>query len=153
MSKQSTMKQNHQTGWCSINNNDICSFPNTSSYAYTLISPSYVSYFASSSGTENKSVNLISCQNPLNNSSLFTDITQDCDSHHTFRYVYVGRIMASQVPHMCRLDLIVMTSWPGFVDLKKVSLSQIHHSLLYGFELRFCYNCSEKSTIRGKNCI
>ncbi|KAG6391579.1 hypothetical protein SASPL_149335 [Salvia splendens] len=48
---------------------------------------------------------------------------------------------ASEVPRLCRLDLIVMTSWPEFKDLNSsssLSLSEIHQSLLYGFELEIC---------------
>ncbi|KAG6389386.1 hypothetical protein SASPL_150854 [Salvia splendens] len=51
---------------------------------------------------------------------------------------------------MCKIDLIVLTSWLGLEDLTNVSLSQIHQSLLYGFELNFCDDCNEKSTTSGK---
>ncbi|XP_047956485.1 rust resistance kinase Lr10-like isoform X2 [Salvia hispanica] len=45
----------------------------------------------------------------------------------------------SEVPYTCRLDLKAMTSL-DFKDLNNVSLSQIHESLLYGFELTFCHS-------------
>ncbi|KAG6389357.1 hypothetical protein SASPL_150825 [Salvia splendens] len=51
---------------------------------------------------------------------------------------------------MCKIDLIVLTSWLGLEDLTNVSLSQIHQSLLYGFELNFRDDCNEKSTTWGK---
>ncbi|XP_047968640.1 probable receptor-like protein kinase At5g20050 isoform X2 [Salvia hispanica] len=114
----------------SINNDDICSFPIHSSYLF----PFYLNALS-----QELSVNLISCPNPLNNSYLFNDITAACNlsSHHTFSYVNVVRIKASEVPHMCTLHLIVSSSWPGLMDLKIISLSQIHESLLYGIELYY----------------
>ena len=136
----------------SINNDTTCPFPNTSSAPSDFTRPSSPYYY--SHLTQDFSVNLFSCPNPLSNATLFTDITQDCAtnlSYSTFRYVKVGRVKASEVPHMCRLDQIVLTSWQEFIDVKNVSLSQIHQSLLYGFELNFCYrNCSEKPTKLGK---
>ncbi|KAL1532001.1 non-specific serine/threonine protein kinase [Salvia divinorum] len=120
----------------SLNNDDICSFPVRSSYPY----PYYT--------VGEWLVNLISCPNPVNNSStLFIDITACNLSHPRFSYVNVGSIMPSEVPHMCTLDLIVMISGWG---VKNVSLSEIHQSLLRGFDLYFCYNCNEKSTIWDK---
>ncbi|XP_047965734.1 uncharacterized protein LOC125210206 [Salvia hispanica] len=56
----------------SINNDDICFFPVTFSY-HEFTGPSYSYYFPSH--FEELPVYLISCPNPLNNSSLFTDIT------------------------------------------------------------------------------
>ncbi|KAL1532013.1 LEAF RUST 10 DISEASE-RESISTANCE LOCUS RECEPTOR-LIKE PROTEIN KINASE-like 2.1 isoform X2 [Salvia divinorum] len=135
----------------SMKNDTICSFPITSSFAYNFTPPSSLPYY--SPPVDESSVSLISCPDPLNDSTLFTDVTQDCDSnlsHHRFRYVHVGRIMASEVPHTCGLDLIEKTTWPGFVDLKNVSHSEIHQSLLYGFDLCYCYHCYEKPTIWGQ---
>lgn len=43
-------------------------------------------------------------------------------------------MQASDVMNMCRVDLIMLTSWK-FKDSDNVSLSEIHESLLYGFEL------------------
>ncbi|XP_047965738.1 uncharacterized protein LOC125210209 [Salvia hispanica] len=137
----------------SINKDDICSFPIRSSYGYNFTTHSFYSvypYFFDP--MRQLLVNLISCPNPIHNSSLFTDITQDCASnlsHHRFSYVHVGSIMASEIPHMCILDLIIATStWPGFMDPQNVSLSKIHQFLLYGAVLDI-YN-SEPSTIWGK---
>ncbi|XP_047966710.1 LEAF RUST 10 DISEASE-RESISTANCE LOCUS RECEPTOR-LIKE PROTEIN KINASE-like 2.1 isoform X2 [Salvia hispanica] len=130
-------------------NNDICSFPVTSTYAYNFTAPSFLPYY-SPSDFEELSVNLISCPNPLKNPFPFIDITQYCDSNSSypsFRYVNVGHIMASELPHLCELDLMEKTSWPGFEDLTNVSLSQIHQSLLYGFELYFCNRCDEPPTL------
>ncbi|XP_047970901.1 uncharacterized protein LOC125214071 isoform X2 [Salvia hispanica] len=61
-----------------------------------------------------------------------------------YTYIKVGHLNAYEIPHLCTLDLIVMTSWQEFKDLNSssyVSLSQIHQSLLYGFELEICLWC------------
>ncbi|XP_042035282.1 uncharacterized protein LOC121781624 [Salvia splendens] len=55
----------------SINNDTTCPFPNTSSDFTRSSSPYYYSNLS-----EDLSVNFISCPYPLNNSSIFTDITQ-----------------------------------------------------------------------------
>ncbi|KAG6391568.1 hypothetical protein SASPL_149324 [Salvia splendens] len=152
----------------SINNEDTCSFPIHSSYGYNFTThSSYSIYpFYYFDPREELLVNLISCRNPLSNSSLFTDINQDCASnvsHHRFSYVYVGRILASELPHMCMLDLIIATTWPEweFMDLELgylliplailgVSLpvtiiTGITGLLLYSFtdfitgEIKYCY--------------
>ncbi|KAL1532006.1 LEAF RUST 10 DISEASE-RESISTANCE LOCUS RECEPTOR-LIKE PROTEIN KINASE-like 2.1 isoform X4 [Salvia divinorum] len=127
----------------SVNNDDICSFPARSSNPST-IPDYYISHSAEGL------VNLISCPSPLNNSTRFKDITACNLSHPRFSYVSVGRVMASEVPHMCRLDREAMISGRGLMDLKIVSLPEIHQYLLYGLELNFCNNCNEKSTIWGK---
>ncbi|XP_042032595.1 LEAF RUST 10 DISEASE-RESISTANCE LOCUS RECEPTOR-LIKE PROTEIN KINASE-like 2.1 isoform X2 [Salvia splendens] len=133
----------------SIINNDICSFPTHSSYPHTSKDFSSSPYYYPEPFQE-LFVNLISCPSPMNKSSLFIDITQHCASnlsHPRFSYVHVGRIMASKVPHLCGVDINVVISRRGFMILKNASLSQIHQSILYGFELNFCYNCNEKYTI------
>ncbi|KAL1532007.1 LEAF RUST 10 DISEASE-RESISTANCE LOCUS RECEPTOR-LIKE PROTEIN KINASE-like 2.5 [Salvia divinorum] len=129
----------------SVNNEDICCFPIRSSYLRrSSIYPYYTPNYA-----PELSVNLISCPNPVNSSSLFTDVTQHCASnlsHPGFTYAHVGRIRASEVPHTCGAVLMLFTSWPGFMDPKEnVSLSEIHLSLLYGFELHFCSSCGFKT--------
>ncbi|XP_041999618.1 LEAF RUST 10 DISEASE-RESISTANCE LOCUS RECEPTOR-LIKE PROTEIN KINASE-like 2.5 [Salvia splendens] len=119
----------------SINNDDICSFPTFSTYAYTHLFP-----------INSLPINLISCPNPLRNSSLFTDINTPCVSnsshHHRYAYIRVGNMKASEMPYTCRLDSIAMTSSNyNFKDLNNASLSEIHDSLLYGFELTICPWC------------
>ena len=121
----------------SINNDTICSFPTHSSYPHDLIPRSFSDPYH-----ELMSVNLISCPNPINNSSLFIDITQDCASnlsHPRFSYVNVVRVTASEVPHLCDVDLSVMIPGGGLMDPMNASLPEIHQSLLYGFELHFMY--------------
>ncbi|KAH6801410.1 hypothetical protein C2S52_001874 [Perilla frutescens var. hirtella] len=132
----------------SINNDDTCSFPNYSAYSSTF--GGYLYYFGLS-----LPINLMSCPHPLKNSSLvFTDITHDCASNSSslsrFTYIKVGNMTASEVPQTCGIDLIVMTSWNKFNDLNSnnsLSLSEIHHSLLYGFELLICTDCRKPSTL------
>ncbi|KAH6798657.1 hypothetical protein C2S51_035141 [Perilla frutescens var. frutescens] len=136
----------------SINNNDTCSFPKSSAYSYNFTGHPYP-YFSSETP-----ISLMSCPTPLKNSSslVFTDITHDCASNSSslarFTYIKVGTMMASEVPKSCRIDLTVMTSWKKFKDSNSnnnVSLSEIHHSILYGFELTFCPECVD--SMWGKN--
>ncbi|XP_042032592.1 LEAF RUST 10 DISEASE-RESISTANCE LOCUS RECEPTOR-LIKE PROTEIN KINASE-like 2.3 [Salvia splendens] len=128
----------------SLKNHDICSFPIHSIYPYPFahynpyespISPTYPYDY------KDTFINLMNCPNPLNNSSTFTNITSHCSSFNGgYSYVKVGRMNASDIPHLCGLDLMAMTSWE-FRELNNVSLSEIHTSLLYGFELAFCTVC------------
>ncbi|XP_042004494.1 LEAF RUST 10 DISEASE-RESISTANCE LOCUS RECEPTOR-LIKE PROTEIN KINASE-like 2.7 isoform X1 [Salvia splendens] len=135
----------------SINNNDICSFPTyaSSAYDFTFDNPNRLPYLFPINPLP---INFISCPNPLTNSSIFTDITTPCASnssqHHRYAYIKVGNMMTSEIPYTCRLDSIAMTSWHKF---KNVSLSEIHESLLYGFELTVCPRCgtSGVSLFRG----
>ncbi|KAL8457886.1 hypothetical protein ACS0TY_035663 [Phlomoides rotata] len=63
-------------------------------------------------------INFMSCPYRLHNSSSFTQ-TNDCapvlDSRHT--YIKAGHMNASDVGDMCRIEVIVMTSWK-FEDVK-----------------------------------
>lgn len=137
-------------------NNDTCSFPNCSLYRHNF-SHDYPY------GTEryqyiNYPINFMSCPHPLNNSSFFTD-TNACanrekvlDASNSLSsrriYIKVGHMNASDVTDMCRIDHIVMTSWK-FKDVKNVSVSEIHDSLLYGFQLSWitypCRKCKDKT--------
>ena len=120
----------------SINKGDICSFPTLSTYAYTRLSNLLP--------INSLPINFISCPNPLRNSSVYTNITTQCasnSSQHRYAYIKVGHMKVSELPHTCGVDLIVMTSWYNFKGLDNVSLSEIHESLLYGFELAICPWC------------
>ncbi|XP_042035286.1 uncharacterized protein LOC121781629 [Salvia splendens] len=132
----------------SIKNDTLC-IPSSSPPPSNSMDP-YNNYYSALQ----RSVNLISCPNPLQNSSLFTDITPYCALYSPppgFRYVKVGRLKASEVPQTCGLDLIVMTSWPKFEYSKKnVSFEEIQQSVLYGFELSFCSWCSEQVIMWSK---
>ncbi|XP_057798673.1 probable receptor-like protein kinase At5g20050 [Salvia miltiorrhiza] len=129
----------------SINNDDLCSFPTLSidAYNFTYENPHRIpnyeipSYSSYPYDDKPLPINFISCPNPLTNSSLFTDITTHCASNSSnprYAYIKVGHMKFSKLPHLCELEVIVMTSW-HFKDLNNISLSEIHHSLLYGFEL------------------
>ncbi|XP_047968895.1 uncharacterized protein LOC125212700 isoform X1 [Salvia hispanica] len=128
----------------SINKDDICSFPTFAIYAHSFIHdhPNPIPYLENDNSLP---INFISCPNPLRNTSLFTDITTRCVSysshHHKYAYIKVGHMKASEVPYTCGVDLIAMTSWHNFKDLNNVSLSEIHESLLYGYELTICPWC------------
>ncbi|XP_042031873.1 LEAF RUST 10 DISEASE-RESISTANCE LOCUS RECEPTOR-LIKE PROTEIN KINASE-like 2.5 isoform X3 [Salvia splendens] len=134
----------------SLNYDNICSFPISSTYYnYRFSDDSDYSYYIpinynSTYPYDYKAtpINLMSCPNPMKNSSLYTNISTKCSrmNDRSYSYIKVGRMSASEVPHLCGLDLIAMTSWE-FHDHKNVSLSEIHHSLLYGFELTFCKDC------------
>ncbi|XP_057798684.1 uncharacterized protein LOC131014661 [Salvia miltiorrhiza] len=127
----------------SINNNSICSFP-----TYTFITDDESPYRTFShhsypyNGYTASPIFFISCPNQLSNSSLFTDIT-DCASNSSlptprYDYIKVGRMeKPSEVPHRCTVDVVAFTS-SEFKDSGNVSLSEIHQSLLYGFELYVC---------------
>ncbi|XP_047969394.1 LEAF RUST 10 DISEASE-RESISTANCE LOCUS RECEPTOR-LIKE PROTEIN KINASE-like 2.1 isoform X2 [Salvia hispanica] len=143
----------------SINKDDICSFPPFSIYAYnfTYHNPNRLRYLKSIYSS-NTPLNFISCPNPLRNTSLYTDITNQCASnsshHHRYAYVKVGSMMASEVPYACGVDLIAMTSWYDFEPLKNVSLSEIHEVLLYGFELGTClWPCDSHDSSIIKWCL
>ncbi|CAA3008025.1 Hypothetical predicted protein [Olea europaea subsp. europaea] len=100
----------------------------------------------------NSPITLMSCPYPIN-SSFFLE-TAHCgnrvfDSNASTRrytYVNVGNLDASDVRDMCSIDLIVMTSWP-FKDVNNLSLSDIHGSLLYGFELSWSWPTATGFTI------
>ncbi|XP_057777062.1 putative L-type lectin-domain containing receptor kinase I.11 isoform X2 [Salvia miltiorrhiza] len=120
----------------SINNGSICSFP-----TYTFIIDPYL--YDTWATPRRRPIYFMSCPNPLsNNSSLFTVVT-DCASTSnsslptpTYNYINVGLMAPSEIPHSCSVDVVAFTSWMEFREY--YSLSEIHQSLLYGFELRTC---------------
>ncbi|KAL8495301.1 hypothetical protein ACS0TY_019452 [Phlomoides rotata] len=136
----------------SINNN-TCSVPDHSLYPYNFSDGypysigKYRDFLTISQDFPDIAwpINYMSCPYSLSNSSFFTE-TNDCvlnssNSRHT--YIKVGHMNASDVRYKCRVDQILMTSWK-FEDLRNISLSEIHHSLLYGFELSWIrYPCSK----------
>ncbi|KAH6812482.1 PR5-like receptor kinase [Perilla frutescens var. frutescens] len=124
----------------SINNN-ICSFPKHSLYLTNFSTFGYpYSIYRDTDKTADHEVawpiNFMSCPYPLMNSSLFTGCGRGGSSYGNGRYAYVkvGHTNVSALKVSCRVDLTVMTSWK-FKDSNNVSLSEIHDSLLYGFEL------------------
>ncbi|XP_042036525.1 LEAF RUST 10 DISEASE-RESISTANCE LOCUS RECEPTOR-LIKE PROTEIN KINASE-like 2.1 isoform X3 [Salvia splendens] len=113
--------------------NNICSFPIHSSSDYDDNRP-----FKSGFGFAYKLISLVSCEHPLRNSSLFTKLT-DCEQYSKYTYINVGNMRVKDLDHMCTLDTVLATSW-AYQDsefLSNVSLSEIHQSLLYGFNLNW----------------
>ncbi|KAL8538021.1 hypothetical protein ACS0TY_000106 [Phlomoides rotata] len=115
-------------------NNNICSFP------YFSFGGFYAYYFP----YNNTDISLIRCPYPLKNSSLFTQLPTHCHNSSTHTYIKVGDMNVTDVGDNCTL-YFTHTSW-AFKDLEKVSVSEIHDSLLYGFQLswnRGLSNCIE----------
>ncbi|XP_042036464.1 rust resistance kinase Lr10-like isoform X3 [Salvia splendens] len=113
--------------------NNICSFPIHSSSDYDDNRP-----FKSGFGFAYKLISLVSCEHPLRNSSLFTKLT-DCEQYSKYTYINVGNMRVKDLDHMCTLDTVLATSW-RYQDsefLSNMSLSEIHQSLLYGFNLNW----------------
>ncbi|KAL8468415.1 hypothetical protein ACS0TY_031574 [Phlomoides rotata] len=137
----------------SINNN-TCFFPTYSAYPFGLTEP--YSYRIPNTSDVAWPINYMSCPYPLKKNSPFLAVTNDCamaSNSVNIRHAYIkaGHMNASEVEDMCRIDLIAMTSWK-FDDLKNVSISEIHESLHYGFELSwFRYPCS-RCRMRS-NCV
>ncbi|XP_057798661.1 uncharacterized protein LOC131014640 [Salvia miltiorrhiza] len=141
----------------SLNNDDICSFPTYSAYHYNFTyaydynflsyNPHPLPYHIPGNAyiydVIPYPINFVSCPHPLKNSSLLTD----CASNPRYSYIKVGHLNASELPHLCGVEVIVMTSWQEFKDLNNVSLSEIHQSLMYGFELTVCPRCGTSSAL------
>ncbi|KAL8550777.1 hypothetical protein ACS0TY_000017 [Phlomoides rotata] len=119
---------------------NTCSFPNVSLYRHILNNP-YDTWRYNFTSQVNTFVDvawpisLMRCPYPLKNSSLFTELPAPCapSPTHTY-YIKVGHMNFTDVGDNCSVDLIVLTSW-NFKDVNNISLSEIHHSLLYGFQL------------------
>ncbi|XP_075492451.1 LEAF RUST 10 DISEASE-RESISTANCE LOCUS RECEPTOR-LIKE PROTEIN KINASE-like 2.1 [Primulina tabacum] len=131
----------------SIKNNDSCSFPTYSPKWKKLVnSYGYPAYVVSIDRyTEGKlyesgmvrPVTFLSCSFPPND-PLFIETSQCVSlSSNTSRHTHIkAGYMDLNDPSwdMCRIDLVVMTSLP-FIAKNDLSLSKIHDSLVYGFEL------------------
>ncbi|KAH6823153.1 hypothetical protein C2S53_011326 [Perilla frutescens var. hirtella] len=142
----------------SIKINDTCSFPTYSLYPGSFSTDDYYIQFGDS-----WPIYFMSCPQALKiNSSVLNlvETTHDCassnsssHSHPRFTYIRVGGSMkVSDLTDMCTVDMIVMASmsWETYLfENVSVSLSDIHDSLLNGFELMFCRGC--KTTNWGKN--
>ncbi|KAK7851453.1 pentatricopeptide repeat-containing protein [Quercus suber] len=86
----------------------------------------------------------LSCEKPVN-TPFYLD-TSTCNDNgeyssnssisHSKRYKYVtiGTIRAKDVEDSCKLEQMVMTSWPGS-DNPDISCTEVHNKLVYGFEL------------------
>ncbi|KAL2527430.1 Protein kinase domain-containing protein [Abeliophyllum distichum] len=134
--------------------NDSCSFPQYSLSRYNFDNNNYPYSTYNLTNLTNLTISedfpklnwpiiFMSCPYHVN-SSMFLE-TSHCDnrfyasnasysSTRRYTYVKVGDLNVSDVRDMCSIDLIVMTSWP-FKDVNNILLSEIHGSLIYGFEL------------------
>ncbi|KAH6804777.1 hypothetical protein C2S51_033024 [Perilla frutescens var. frutescens] len=113
-------------------NDDVCSILMPSSAKFDYYDHSYFLDFDFYSVDGNQFITFISCPDPMKNtSSLSIQLTDDCRDTHT--YMTVGYYLVD-VGYMCTVDFVAATSW-NFGDLRNVSVSEIHQSLLYGFEL------------------
>ncbi|KZV17193.1 putative receptor-like protein kinase [Dorcoceras hygrometricum] len=139
-----------------IKNNDTCSFP---SYFPNWNNLSWVDNFPYSIYSQRLiltawPVTVLSCPILVNDSLVIQAdkcVTLSSDASITrHMYIKVGNLYAQDVWDLCRIDLVALTSWPLSHDDQEteLSLSEIHDSLLYGFELSW-YNvyCSKKCNI------
>ncbi|KAL0409505.1 UNVERIFIED_CONTAM: hypothetical protein Sradi_1884900 [Sesamum radiatum] len=130
--------------------NDSCSFPQYSlgsyhfqrGYPYEPRTPRNATDPFAGSNQITWSITFMSCPYPVNN-SLFLEVDHCAKRNYSFMgstsdrrrtYIKFGRLNGSYVMDMCKIEGIVMSSLP-VKDEKSLSLSEIHSSLLYGFEL------------------
>ncbi|PIN08506.1 Serine/threonine protein kinase [Handroanthus impetiginosus] len=112
-----------------------------------------------------RSITFMSCPSRVSN-PLLLETTQCFDRHsgfdienRSYTYLKFGHLNAAYVMDMCRIDLMVMTSLPIKDEKSTFSLSEIHSSLLYGFELSWlevlCVDkrgCSDSGFIACELC-
>ncbi|XP_073127313.1 LEAF RUST 10 DISEASE-RESISTANCEUS RECEPTOR-LIKE PROTEIN KINASE-like 2.1 [Henckelia pumila] len=152
-----------------VKNNDTCSFPfyfpnwkninGFDSFPYSIFS-----YNMSSEEKQPtqiaRPITFFSCPFPLNDSDHpFIPTDKYCISSNTsvlrHTYIKVGEYLYAQdVRDLCRIDLVVMTSstliYDHYQENYDLSFSEIHHSLLYGFELSWSnVYCSQMCNARG----
>ena len=127
-------------------------FPQTT----TFVLPSYApldenSYFPNGYhiGDFIQLIYLVRCEHPLHKSSLFTQLT-DCEQSTKHTYIKAGYLNLNDID-LCIIVSILITSrcyqnqnnvsWCS-QNYNNVSLSEIHRSLLYGFDLSwFSFMC------------
>ncbi|KAK6161521.1 hypothetical protein DH2020_004902 [Rehmannia glutinosa] len=158
--------------------NDICSFPNYTlsgddfgnGYPYSITTHRSLRHM--DNGPEITSfITFINCPYPVNNSVFLLETAAHCvrenygfseSINRSRTYIKIGDLNGSYVMDMCTIDLILMTSLMGLKDEKNVSFSDIHRSLLYGFELSWfnvlcggkCKNCffdGKRATCEGND--
>ncbi|KAL3645668.1 hypothetical protein CASFOL_010848 [Castilleja foliolosa] len=121
----------------SISENDSCSLPSHSVSTDKLSYPYDISDITSF-------LTFMSCPYPVKNSLLLEVSAADCghrnygfnNSGSKYTYIKYGDFNGSYIMDNCTIDLKVLVSHLPLKDAEKsVSLSEIHSSLLYGFEL------------------
>ncbi|PIN08504.1 hypothetical protein CDL12_18914 [Handroanthus impetiginosus] len=124
-----------------IKKNDTCSSPlhSLSRYDLRVYSP-YDNMFVGHAMPMPTPITFMSCPRPVSNSALFLETSEDCFSqsgnYKSHTYIRFGDLKVSDVTNYCRIDIMAMSSL-RVKDENNVSLSEIHSSLLYGFELSF----------------
>ncbi|GFP85124.1 hypothetical protein PHJA_000656200 [Phtheirospermum japonicum] len=141
----------------SILENDTCSLPK---YSISMDNFEYVYDYPYNLLGDQMSfiITFMTCPFPVNNSLLLKVAAADCghenygynesDKKHT--YIRFGYLNGTCIMDMCTINLMVMTSLPLKGAEKSVSISEIHNSLLYGFQLSWanvacgskCMGCS-----------
>ncbi|KAI3453587.1 hypothetical protein Pfo_010250 [Paulownia fortunei] len=127
--------------------NESCSFPKyslsrfnfTDYHPYSIKSHMGPRYMRLRPDTT-RSIAFMSCPYQVNNSPLLEAV--HCvhknygfnESNRRRTYIKFGELNGSYIMDMCTIELMVMTSLP-LKDEKNVTISEIHSSLLYGFEL------------------
>ncbi|XVF30334.1 hypothetical protein REPUB_Repub16aG0048200 [Reevesia pubescens] len=96
---------------------------------------------------ENTSVLYLSCEKPVD-SSLYID-TRPCLNNgvyyssssmksQIYSYVMLGNRNVSEVPDLCRIEMVVKSSSPTiYSENNNLTYTDIHKELLYGFELSY----------------
>ncbi|KAL3645691.1 hypothetical protein CASFOL_010871 [Castilleja foliolosa] len=131
-----------------ISENDSCSLP-----SYSISTYKFAPYYPYSIDSDTTSfLTFISCPYPVNKSLLLDFALAGCGhrnygfnrtgSNHT--YIKYGKLKGSYIMDNCSIDLNVpVTPLPLKDADKSLSLSEIHSSLLYGFQLSWidahCY--------------
>ena len=94
----------------------------------------------------NRIMIFMSCEKPVNTPLYLNTSTciyngeysSNSSISHSKRYKYVtiGTISAKDVRDSCKVEMLVMTSWPGN-DNPIISCTEVHNKLVYGLELNF----------------
>ena len=112
-------------------------------------------------GNNTRIVVFLSCEKPVN-TPFYLD-TSTCNENgeyssnssisHSKRYKYVtiGTISAKDVRDSCKVEMLVMASWPGN-DNPIISCTEVHNKLVYGFELSWNRFICESQCGRGRSC-
>ena len=144
----------------------------TQEYRRTITSPHQVILFINiisvlngvlcrMTGNNTRIVVFLSCEKPVN-IPFYLD-TSTCNDNgeyssnssipHSKRYKYVtiGTISAKDVRDSCKVEMLVMASWPGN-DNPIISCTEVHNKLVYGFELSWNRFICESQCGKGRSC-
>ena len=95
-------------------------------------------------GNNTRIVVFLSCEKPVNTPFYLDTSTWNENGEYSsnssishskrYKYVTIGTISAKDVRDSCKVEMLVMTSWPGN-DNPIISCTEVHNKLVYGFEL------------------